>query len=212
MLAGAAGAIEAVVELPAAGARLGTVIVCHPHPEHGGTLHNKVVTMTERGLRECGLRTLRFNFRGVGASEGTHDEGEGESEDVVALAAWVARTRPQDVLWLAGFSFGAAVAARTSLVLPCAQLITVAPPIGKYGFTAERVPTCPWLLVQGEEDDVVEPAGVYAYAEKLPQPPMIVRVPGAGHFFHRRLMDLRGAIKNGVKGNLPPLDSAAPLA
>lgn len=213
MLHGAAGAIEAVIDLPlATDARLGTAIICHPHPLHGGTLHNKVVTIMERSLRELGLRTLRFNFRGIGASDGSHDEGVGETDDLVGLARWVQQTRPQDVLWLAGFSFGAAVAARASLVSPCAQLITVAPPVHKYGFESIAPPTCPWLVVQGEEDDVVEPASVYAYVSRLETPPSLVKMPGAGHFFHRKLLDLRGALKNGVKANLPPLDPAAAIA
>ncbi len=209
-LRGGAGAIEAVVDCPApADARLGTAIVCHPHPLHGGTLHNKVVTIVERSLRELGLRTLRFNFRGVGASEGVHDDGTGETADLELLAQWVGQTRPQDALWLAGFSFGAAVAARASLSLPCAQLITIAPPVDKYGFESTSPPTCPWLLVQGEDDDVVEPAQVFAFVATLANAPTLVKMPGAGHFFHRKLMDLRGAIKNGVKANLPPPDPAA---
>lgn len=210
MLRGAAGAIEAVIDVPeSADARLGTVIVCHPHPLHGGTLHNKVVTIIERSLRECGLRSLRFNFRGVGASEGTHDDGAGETDDLQQIAQWVMHARPQDALWLAGFSFGAAVAARASLTLPCVQLITVAPPVDKYGFERSLPPTCPWLLIQGEDDDVVEPAQVYSYVEKLDNPPTLVKMPGAGHFFHRKLMDLRGALKNGIKANLPPPDPAS---
>ncbi|MEO6065437.1 MAG: alpha/beta fold hydrolase [Lysobacterales bacterium] len=210
VLRGAVGAIEAVIDVPEpADVRLGTVIVCHPHPLHGGTLHNKVVTILERSLRECGLRTLRFNFRGVGASEGTHDDGAGEADDLQEIAQWVMHARPQDALWLAGFSFGAAVAAHASIALPCAQLITVAPPVDKYGFESSPPPTCPWLLIQGEDDDVVEPAQVYAYVEKLDNPPTLVKMPGAGHFFHRKLMDLRGALKNGVKANLPPPDPAS---
>lgn len=210
-LRGVVGVIEAVIDLPeAADARPGTAIICHPHPLHGGTLHNKVVTIIERSLRELGLRTVRFNFRGVGASEGTHDETAlGETLDLEAIAHWVARERPRDALWLAGFSFGASVAARASLNLPCEQLITVAPPVDKYAFIDMAPPTCPWLVIQGDDDDVVEPATVTGYIEGLENPPTLVRMPDAGHFFHRKLMDLRGAIKNGVKANLPPSDSAA---
>jgi len=209
-LRGAAGAIEAVADVPVAtDARLGTVIICHPHPLHGGTLHNKVVTMAARSLRECGLHTLRFNFRGVGASEGTHAEGDGEQQDLELVAEWVARTRPDDALWLAGFSFGAAVSVRAASRLPCAQLVSIAPPVDKYGFDTAAPPTCPWLIIQGDDDDVVDPARVCAYVESLETRPTLVRMPGAGHFFHRKLMDLRGALKNGVKTNLPPPDPAA---
>src|SRR5687767_9367230 len=92
---GPAGAIEVVVDVPVpADARRGVAIVCHPHPLHGGTMDNKVVTMVERALRELGFATLRFNFRGVGGTEGAHDDGEGETRDLVALAQWLADVRP----------------------------------------------------------------------------------------------------------------------
>lgn len=209
-LQGAAGLVEAVIDLPdAADARLGTAIVCHPHPLYGGTLHNKVVTIAARSLRECGLNTLRFNFRGVGASEGTHADGDGEQQDLEQIASWVARARPDDALWLAGFSFGAAVAVRAASRLPCAQLVSIAPPVDKYGFDTAEPPTCPWLMIQGDDDEVVDPATVWAYVESLASPPTLVKMPGATHFFHRKLMDLRGALKNGVKANLPPPDPAA---
>ena len=107
VLPGSAGAIEAITSVPEAKcARQGTAIICHPHPLQGGSMHNKVVTMIERSVRELGLATVIFNFRGVGASQGAFDEGRGESEDVLAIAEWIERVRPNDALWLAGFSFG----------------------------------------------------------------------------------------------------------
>ena len=205
-LPGAGGAIEAIACLPEPkSARQGTAIICHPHPLQGGSMHNKVVTMIERSLRELGLATIIFNFRGVGASEATFDEGRGESEDVLAIAEWVQRVRPNDALWLAGFSFGSYVAARAAPQLSVRQMISVAPPIGRWDFTALASPLCPWLVIQGEADEVVDPEAVYAWVAAQPEPPMLVRMPDTSHFFHRRLMDLRGAIKNGVRNNLPPL-------
>jgi alpha/beta superfamily hydrolase len=205
-LPGGAGNIEAVAGAPdAKSARQGTVIVCHPNPVQGGTMHNKVVTMVERSLRELGLATVIFNFRGVGASQGEHDQGVGESEDVIAIAEWVQRVRPNDALWLAGFSFGAYVTARAAPQLPVRQMISVAPPIGRWDFNVLASPLCPWLVIQGEADEVVDPEAVYAWVAAQPEPPTLVRMPDTGHFFHRRLMDLRGAIKNGVRNNLPPL-------
>ncbi len=186
-------------------ARQGTVIVCHPNPVQGGTMHNKVVTMVERSVRELGLATVIFNFRGVGASQGEHDHGVGESEDVIAIAEWVQRVRPDDALWLAGFSFGAYVTARAAPQLPVRQMISVAPPIGRWDFNVFASPLCPWLVIQGEADEIVDPEAVYAWVAAQPEPPTLVRMPDTGHFFHRRLMDLRGAIKNGVRSNLPPL-------
>jgi alpha/beta superfamily hydrolase len=204
-LHGPAGAIEAALDLPeAAEARAGTAVICHPHPLHGGTMHNKVVVMVERSLRELGLRTVRFNFRGVGASEGEYDDGRGETLDLLAVAEWVRKVRPDDALWLAGFSFGSYVALLAARHLPVKQMISIAPPVGRWDFSAAIAPVCPWLIVQGEEDDVVEPQQVFDWVDAMPDKPTLVRMPETGHFFHRRLMDLRGAIKNGVRGNLPP--------
>ena len=210
ILPGPAGALEAAVDVPvAAEARAGVAIVCHPHPQHGGTMHNKVVTMLERSLRESGLATVVFNFRGVGASAGSYDDGRGETDDLLAVAAWVQRTRPHDALWLAGFSFGSYVAARAASQLPVRQMISVAPPVSRWDFAHLAHPLCPWLVIQGEADEVVDPAQVYAWVAAQAEPPTLVRMPETGHFFHRRLMDLRGAVKNGVRANLPPLRNAA---
>jgi len=210
-LPGPAGPLEAATAIaePAA-ARAGVAIVCHPHPLHGGSMHNKVVTMVARTLRELGLATVVFNFRGVGASAGEYDDGRGETEDLLAVAAWVQRVCPQDALWLAGFSFGSYVAARAAAQLPVRQMISVAPPVGRWDFAALASPLCPWLVVQGEADEVVDPEAVYAWVAAQAEPPTLMRMPETGHFFHRRLMDLRGAIKNGVRANLPPRSEAAP--
>ena len=208
LLRGAAGVIEAVVDVPDAdSARSGVAIICHPHPLHGGTMHNKVVTMIERALREVGLTTVRFSFRGVGKTEGEHDNGRGETLDLLTVAEWVGAKRPDDTLWLAGFSFGAYVALLGARHLPIKQMISIAPPAGRWDFSAVLPPTCPWLVVMGEDDDVVEPQQVFDWIEGMPaaERPNLIRMPETGHFFHRRLMDLRGAIKNGVRSNLPPL-------
>ncbi len=206
LLPGPAGAIELACALPVADiARAGVAIVCHPHPLQGGTMHNKVVTIVERALLELGLAVVRFNFRGVGKSEGVHDNGIGETDDVLAIATWLREVRPGDALWLGGFSFGAYVALRASGQLPLAQLILIAPPVGRWDFGAIAAPTCPWLIVQGDEDEVVDAKAVFAWAEALQPAPHLVRMPETGHFFHRRLMDLRGALKNALAANLPPV-------
>ena len=212
VLRGPAGALEAYAAVPEAEcARRGAAIICHPHPQHGGTMHNKVVTIIERALRESGLATVTFNFRGVGASAGSFDDGRGETDDLLAVARWVQTVRPGDALWLAGFSFGSYVAQRAAQALPLRQLISVAPPVGRWDFTALAAPACPWLVIQGDSDEVVDPAAVHEFVAAQAHPPTLVRMPDTGHFFHRRLMDLRGAIKNGVRANLPPRsDEAAP--
>jgi hypothetical protein len=205
LLPGPAGVIEAATALPSPGdARSGTVIICHPHSQQGGTMHNKVVTIVERSLRELGLATVTFNFRGVGESSGTFDDGRGETDDLLAIADWVRQVCPDDVLWLAGFSFGSYVASRAAAQLPLRQLISIAPPVNRWDFSTLVAPACPWLIVQGEADEVVDPEVVYAFVAAQKAPPTLVRLPETGHFFHRRLMDLRGVIKNAVRANLPP--------
>jgi len=206
MLPGPAGLLEVAVDHPEpADARAGVAIICHPHPVHGGTMHNKVVTILERALRESGLCTVRFNFRGTGKSEGEYDDGRGETLDLLAVAEWVQRQRPDDALWLAGFSFGSYVALLAARHLPVKQMVSIAPPAGRWDFSAVLAPACPWLVVQGEDDDVVDPGAVFEWIEGMDDPPTLVKMPETGHFFHRRLMDLRGAVKNGVRANLPPL-------
>lgn len=211
LLAGPAGVIEVATSPPDAEAepRRGIAIVCHPHPLHGGTMHNKVVTIVERALGEMGLDTVRFNFRGIGQSQGTFDEGIGESDDLGAVVAWARKVRPDHALWLAGFSFGSYVALRSAQALAADALITVAPPVGRWDFASIELPTCPWLVVQGEDDEVVDPAAVFEWVEGLEDPPHLVRMPETTHFFHRRLLDLRGAVKNGLRAHLPGLRSDA---
>jgi alpha/beta superfamily hydrolase len=133
-----------------------------------------------------------------------HDDGNGELADLLAVAEWAQQASPGHVLWLAGFSFGAFIATKGSRHLPVKQLITIAPPVNKYAFAALPQPDCPWLVIQGEDDDVVLAHDVSAWIDSMQDKPSLVRMPAAGHFFHRKLMDLRGAIKNAVKGNLPP--------
>jgi alpha/beta superfamily hydrolase len=206
LLPGPVGAIELACALPSAdAARAGVAIIAHPNPVQGGTMHNKVVTILERALLELGLATVRFNFRGVGQSEGVHDNGIGETDDLVAIAAWLRQVRPGDTQWLAGFSFGSYVTLRAAARIHPAQLILVAPPVGRYDFSEIAAPSCPWLIVQGEEDEVVDANAVFAWAATLQPPPQVVHMAETGHFFHRRLMDLRGAVRNALSTNVPPL-------
>ncbi|KAB2897477.1 MAG: alpha/beta fold hydrolase [Dokdonella sp.] len=205
LLPGPAGSLELACALPAAAAaRRGMAIIAHPHPLHGGTMHNKVVTVTERALLDLGLATVRFNFRGVGHSEGTHDNGVGETDDLVAIAHWLRRARPDDVLWLAGFSFGSYVTLRAAPLLAPAQVVLIAPPVGRWEFAPLAAPACPWLVVQGEEDEVVDAQAVIAWARALQPPVQLITMPETGHYFHRRLIDLRGALRNALAGHLPP--------
>ncbi|MBL0163902.1 MAG: alpha/beta hydrolase [Xanthomonadales bacterium] len=212
LLSGPAGDLEAASEpgeTKGKAPAVGIAVICHPHPLHGGTMHNKVVTIIERSLRELGLDTVRFNFRGIGKSAGTFDEGEGESDDLAAVVAWARTVRPGVPLWLAGFSFGSYVALRNAMRLDADALITIAPPVGRWNFDAIELPDCPWLVVQGEEDEVVDPQVVFEWIENLDVSPHLVRMPETSHFFHRRLMDLRGAIKNAMRPYLPKANDPA---
>ncbi|HJR72536.1 MAG TPA: alpha/beta hydrolase [Luteimonas sp.] len=204
-LPGPAGLLEAAVEAPEADVAPIPVVavVCHPLPTEGGSMHNKVVTMAARSLRELGATTLRFNFRGTGHSEGEFDEGRGETDDLRAVVAWVREQRPDHALWLAGFSFGAYVSIRAAEELKPAVLISIAPPAGRWDFENMALPSMPWLVIQGENDEIVDPQAVYDWLKKSKAKADVVRMPDTSHFFHRKLIDLRGAIKNGVRPYLP---------
>ncbi|MEF2147498.1 alpha/beta hydrolase [Aquilutibacter rugosus] len=206
---GPIGPLEAIFEGPETDAVAQPVVavICHPLSTEGGSLHNKVVTMTARALRESGVATVRFNFRSVGASVGSFDHGEGESDDLAAVVAEARQRFPGYELWLAGFSFGAYVAIRNARRLDAKYLISIAPPVGRsWDFKALELPQCPWLIIQGDADEIVDPAKVYDWVESLQglaEPPELVKVPETTHFFHRRLMDLRGVIKHSIKRYLP---------
>lgn len=217
-LPGPAGTLEVAVDPPeteVAGQPVVALpivaVLCHPLPTEGGTMHNKVVTMAARSLRELGVTTVRFNFRGTGASEGVFDQGEGELDDLRAIVAWVRETRPDATLWLGGFSFGAYVSLRGAVELRPSVLISIAPPAGRWDFDSIALPTMPWLVIQGEEDEIVDPQAVYDWLAKISQAqpdaaPELIRMPETSHFFHRKLMDLRGAIKHGVQPYLQKHD------
>ena len=199
-LPGPAGALEALLETPAGEDGAAAVapavfgVVCHPHPLYGGTLDNKVVYTLARAFEECGAPVVRFNFRGVGASAGTHDAGRGETEDALAVIAYGRARWPGAALWLAGFSFGAAIAVRAAARASPARLVLVAPGVSRVAMDAVPSPRCPWLLVQGDADEVIEPADVLQWAARQTVPPVLRTFPGAGHFFHGRLHELRRTV------------------
>ncbi len=213
-LDGPVGPLDVVVDLPEADVAVQPVvaIVCHPLSTEGGSMHNKVVTMAARSLRDLGIATVRFNFRSVGDSAGTFDNGVGEQDDLKAVAAWVRAQRPGQDLWLAGFSFGAYVSLRAAGDLQPTTLISIAPPAGRWDFEGMQ-PPAQWLVIQGEEDEIVDPQAVYDWLDSMDAPHELVRMPDTSHFFHRKIVDLRGALIHGVKQWLPvPAPDAAPDA
>jgi alpha/beta superfamily hydrolase len=162
-------------------------------------MDNKVVTTVARGLNDAGIPTVRFNFRGVGASAGAYDEGVGETADADAVASWGAERWPGRTLVLAGFSFGAYVALRLAQQRVPQHLITVAPALELFNAFGMAVPRCPWLVVQGDADDVIDPAAVINWVNGLDHKPRLVVLPGAGHLFHGRLRELRDAVVDAIR-------------
>ncbi len=192
-LQGPSGPLEASLTVPA-GTPRGSAVVCHPHPLFDGTMQNKVVHTLVRTFAGAGFATLRFNFRGVGKSAGAYDEGIGETDDALAAVAYLGGRFDSSALWLAGFSFGAFVALRASTRMDCSGLVLVAPPAGKFDFTAQPLPACPTLVVQGDADDVAPPDDAVEWVNATAPGPELVVLEGVGHFFHGRLNQLRNAV------------------
>ena len=191
-LHGPAGRIEAALDLPAEGSvPRGLAVVCHPHPLHGGTMQNKVVQTLARAFISLGYRCVRFNFRGIGASEGAWDEGRGEIDD--ALAVVRAQRAPGEALVMAGFSFGGYVASQAAARLlaepesvGAERLVLVGPAVRNFSMAPVPEDT---LVIHGELDDVVPLTAVFDWARPIALP--VTVLPGAGHFFHGQLSVLK---------------------
>ncbi len=191
LVPGPAGQIECAIDAPAQGAPRGIAVTCHPHPQHGGTMDNKVVQTLARSVVQLGWRSVRFNFRGIGASQGAWDEGRGEVDDALAVIA--ALREPVLPLLLAGFSFGGYVAASAAQRLPDdakpQRLVLVAPSTQK-----QAVPAAPpdTVVIHGETDEVVPLAATLAWAR--PQSLPVLVFPGVGHYFHGQLALLKNVL------------------
>ena len=198
MIPGPAGCLEAVAQAPEP-TITALAIICHPHSLQGGTMNNKVVTTTQKALRDLGMATIRFNFRGVGLSTGEYDQGIGETDDLLAVLAFARQTYPQAKLVLAGFSFGSFVAYRASGFVKTDLLISLAPPVTHFDFNALSLPSMPWIIVQGDQDEVIDPAAVFAWIEQLPTQPTVLKFTEVGHFFHGRLVELRERLTQAIQ-------------
>lgn len=203
LLQGPAGVIEALLDEPAQGASLqGTAILAHPHPLFGGTMDNKVVQTLARAFVQCGWRTVRFNFRGVGQTQGVHDEGRGETEDFLAV---VTQTAPQGALALAGFSFGSFVMSQALGQLWPAREVRKVVMVGTAAsrFQVAALPAelhTKTLVVHGENDDTVALSGVMDWAR--PQNLPVTVVPQGGHFFHGQLPVLKSLVVRHLSATL----------
>ncbi len=206
-IAGAAGNIE--VKINGITATTGTAedvravaVICHPHPLYGGTFDNKVVSTLARVFRDSGIVAVRFNFRGVGSSDGVHDEGGGERADLASVITWVQQQCEKVELYLAGFSFGGAVvAAYVASLKPgnpvyeqVRQVMLVSPAIGRYGFEADRVMPLPTLLIQGEADELLSVEDACNWAKQSAQPVEVCLLPQTSHFYHGKLVELKQAV------------------
>jgi alpha/beta superfamily hydrolase len=194
MVDGPAGKIETDINDPG-GSRRGIALIAHPNPVQGGTKDNKVVTTLAKAFFALDYVAARPNFRGVGASAGSHDEGRGETDDLLAVAAFLKRQYGELPVVLAGFSFGSFVQTRVAKRLPAERMVLVGPAVNR--FPAETVPA-DTLVIHGEHDDVVPLASVLDWAR--PQGLPIVVVPGGEHFFHGRLNLLADIVTRHFRG------------
>jgi uncharacterized protein len=201
------GRLEAILKLPREKAALGTALVLHPHPLGGGTMHNKVVFRAAAALNDAGLITLRINFRGVGESTGTHDEGYGERDDVRAGLDYLAENYPAEEITLCGFSFGARVGLEVGIVDErVAKLISIGTPVDKYDFSFLADCRKPILFVHGEHDEYGDAERLRELIATIKAPVKLAIIKGAGHFFDDQLDELKRAITEWVLAGVRKAD------
>ena len=200
-LPGPVGALETIVtsntnSMATPGNRLG--IICHPHPLYQGTMRNKVVSTIAKAMHNQDMPTIRFNYRGVAESAGSYDNTIGETADLLAIVMQVQQVFPDAKLWLAGFSFGAYIAAKAAAKLESQhiveQLITVAPAVNKVDFTDIGNISCRWSTIIGTADEIVPYADVVAWHDSLRANKELIAVQDCSHFFHGKLSELMRVI------------------
>jgi uncharacterized protein len=202
---GPAGRLEAMLWTVGDRNRKSAALVCHPHPLFGGTMHNKVVFQTAKALHRGGLPVLRFNFRGAGLSDGEHDEGRGERDDVRAAVDYLGAEFPGQPILLAGFSFGASVGLRVGCDDPrVTRLLGLGLPVDNSDLNYLRTCAKPKLIVQGGNDQFGSLANLEALFELLPEPKRLVIVEAADHFFTGKLDRVGTAITEWVGGESSP--------
>ncbi|HEX8264897.1 MAG TPA: alpha/beta fold hydrolase [Pyrinomonadaceae bacterium] len=200
------GQLEAILKEPNGVEPRGVALVCHPHPLGGGTMHNKVVFRAAAGLLDAGLVTLRFNYRGVGQSTGTHDEGRGEQDDIRAALDYLAENYPNEPITFAGFSFGSRFGTEVAMDDErVVRLISIGTPVDKYGdYDFLRNLKKPILFVHGDRDEFGSVENVNKLVESLPPEAEaeLVVFENCGHFFDEHLNELRETIKNWTDGRI----------
>jgi alpha/beta superfamily hydrolase len=197
-ITGPAGRLEAILEEPAnAGAPRAAVVFAHPHPQYGGTMHTKVVYQTAKALCRIGCVVLRFNFRGVGVSEGAFADGIGELADFCAAVDFMQQRYPSTRLWTGGFSFGAWVALTAGASDPrVSTLLGLAPPLSRYDFESVRVSTKPKFFIQGEFDELCALKEMQRFYARAEEPKELVVIDGADHLFNGKTIEVGEAVED----------------
>lgn len=190
-LKGLSGQLEAVLTVPEVIHTPYAAILGHPHSLQGGSMTNKVVTTLARMFKESGIPSLRFNFRGVGQSEGVYDAGVGESDDMLSVVREWQHVQPELQFIFAGFSFGSYVTYRAAAQHPHRLLISVAPAVHNYNYAEFNPAPYPWIILQGEEDEVVPPEQVYDFAAHQQPVIPVMHFAETTHFFHGKLIELK---------------------
>lgn len=197
LINGAVGQLEVLLDQPESLSEDATiVIICHPHPLYGGTMQNKVVHTLARTSARLGMLAVRFNFRGVGQSDGHFEHGLGEQQDCIAVANWARQQYPRRSVWLAGFSFGSFVAYQSFSTIEAERLLLVAPPVGLFEFQSMEQIEIPWAVIQGKEDEITPPESVESWVHSQASPPVFYYLDGVSHFFHRKLTLLADIVRD----------------
>ncbi len=216
LLSGPAGPLEVIAKPSNTELTKGISIFCHSNSQQkGGNLDNKVVTTACKAFNHCGLHSIRFNFRGVGLSEGSFENGVGELTDLQAVLKWIKRVNPEMPICLGGVSFGSYVATQATFqwasIYNIKQLISVAPTVDRRDYSSFNYMVCPWLIIQGEEDEVLSSQAVYNWYDtlishiKITQKnnlndlPKLIKIPHAGHFFNGQLLLLGETIQKNLQ-------------
>ena len=207
-LSGPAGVLEALFEQPS-GVPRAAVVFAHPHPLHGGTMHTKVVYRAAKTFLELGCAVLRFNFRGVGDSDGEWDEGRGEQDDFLAALDAASAAYPGLALWSGGFSFGAWVALTVGTRDPrVTRLLAIAPPVGRYDCSNVTVSPKPIHFIHGEQDELVPLEAVLALYQQVTPPKTLTIIEGANHLFDKQVGEVGNDIRTAFRIRAPEEEQA----
>lgn len=199
---GPVGQLEVELSVPTDVDQRYVAILGHPHSLQGGTMYNKVVTTLVRTFNTLNIPSIRYNFRGVGLSAGTYDAGVGESEDMLFLAREYLQRYPGVIILFAGFSYGSYVAYRAAAQCPHALLITIAPSVINYNYAEFLSVPKPWLIIQGEDDEVVSPQDVFDFATNALADIEVIRFADTSHFFHGKLIELKSCLIDAIKARI----------